>query len=436
LLRHLLQNTANSSGFVPVRSGDWLTRESRVALAKIDRNFSPTDGSPGSIIAAQTRDPGLDYYFHWVRDAAETVDAIIVYMQEGSLSAAETAAWTKKINDYVQFSAHLQSLPALGGLGEAKFFPKGTLFNEPWGRPQNDGPASRAVSEISWAKQLGTVNTETETWPMVRLDLDHVVRTWDSPSFDIWEDVKGLHFYNFMVSRRALRQGAALAEKMGDHGRARAYILSAEMIEAQLRYRFWNAEKGILIVTLPGSTGGFDSKASQLDLATILGILHGSLPDDDPYLPFLTDPRMLATVERFVDAFRDLYKINRDNPRMAPALGRYPEDTFAGVFRTGGNPWFIANLAVGEFYYRSARAFSKLGQLNVAQEKLKLGDGFVDRAQRHAGVDGTLYEQFRGLDGYMTSVVDLTWSYAAVLSAHAARKQAQTALALTGVKLK
>lgn len=67
-------------------------------------------------------------------------------------------------------------------------------------------------------------------------------------------------------------------------------------------------------------------------------------------------------------------------------------------------------------YSRGSRAFSDLfGAVSA------YADGFVDVVAKYATPDGSLAEQFSRDDGHPLSVRDLTWSYAAVLTAAARR---------------
>lgn len=57
------------------------------------------------------------------------------------------------IEDYIKAQAGLQGvsnpsgdLVSGAGLGEPKFMIDGSAFTGPWGRPQRDGPALRAIA--------------------------------------------------------------------------------------------------------------------------------------------------------------------------------------------------------------------------------------------------------------------------------------------------
>src|SRR5579871_6251484 len=54
----------------------WLINQTTFYVDRLVDNMSPSDGLKGAIIAAKSRS-NPDYYFHWVRDAALTIDSLI-----------------------------------------------------------------------------------------------------------------------------------------------------------------------------------------------------------------------------------------------------------------------------------------------------------------------------------------------------------------------
>ena len=43
-------------------------------------------------------------------------------------------------------------------LGEPKYYVSGEVYDKPWGRPQTDSPALRAITLIAWAEDLIKTN--------------------------------------------------------------------------------------------------------------------------------------------------------------------------------------------------------------------------------------------------------------------------------------
>ncbi len=417
---------------------EWLANETPLASTKILENISPPDGLPGSIIAARTR-VSPNYYYHWIRDAGLVIEALVERYQSSN-NSNEKSSIRRKVFEYLEFSKTIQNIKTLSGLGEPKVNVDGTSFNDEWGRPQNDSPALRAISLISLTKRLDQpdmrqlirdhlYDSKLPSNSVIKRDLEYIAHQWRNPSWDIWEEVSGAHFYTRMVQRRALLDGAQLASLMGDGGAAAFYRHEAHVIELSL-HKFWDKKLGYIRVTLTDGpyakdNSGLDNKHSGLDIAVILGLLHGSR--NDGFMRF-NDPRVLATLERIETTFAKQYSINQRPDFPGVAIGRYPEDAFSGADRSGGNPWVLATLAMAEAYYRAAEELKlkvfKGGDQSTALKFIAKGDAFVARVKLHSHADGSLNEQMDRTSGYMHSVSDLTWSYAAVLTAHAARERA------------
>ena len=404
----------------------WLRGEADFSIGQIIQNISPADALPGAVVASQSRrDP--NYYFHWVRDAGLVMEAVLARHQNSS-DAQERAVLTRKFHEYLQFSERLQNVPAISGLGEPKFNVDGTAYNEPWGRPQNDGPALRALSLIHWADSLlaeGKIDFVGERLynpsprSVIKRDLEFVSHHWREASFDLWEEVKGDHFYTRMVQRRALVDGARLAERLGDSGAARWYLSQAREIERDLA-NFWDPRRGYIIATR-NRVEGVDYKHSELDTAVILALLHGST--NDGFLRF-SDPKVLATIQKLIDAFSELYPINFRAGVPGVGIGRYPEDKYGGADFKYGNPWPLCTLAISEALYRAAEELIVSGKREQASSLIEKADTFVGRVKYHADADGSLAEQMDRYTGFMKSAEDLTWNYAAVLTTLAARDRA------------
>ncbi len=326
----------------------WLDAKTEFFHEKIFANISQPQGLRGTVVAAQKSNTGPDYQYHWVRDAGIVMIALIDSYQNAE-DESHKDYLRRTINDYVDFSTYIQSLPTQADLGEPKFLLNGAPYDLPWGRPQNDGPALRAISLIHWANVMlaerndqfvydKLYNNKFPANTPIKKDLEYISHHWKEPSFDLWEETKGTHFYTLMVIRRALMEGAELAERLSDHGAASWYHSQAKQIELELEH-FWDEKNGYIKATI-NRTGGIDYKLSNLDTAVILGLLHGGMHDG-----FLAwdNPKVLATMAKLTAVFKTLYPINQYSiPGIA--IGRYPEDRYDGENFEGGNhglyvPW-------------------------------------------------------------------------------------------------
>ena len=104
-------------------------------LKKIFENLSFSE-KPGMLIASPSDNP--PYKYHWVRDVSIVMRVIIDQYKK-----TKSDKYFVKIIDYINNCSDIQELNTLTGLGEPKVNIDGTPYNEPWGRPQNDGPALR-----------------------------------------------------------------------------------------------------------------------------------------------------------------------------------------------------------------------------------------------------------------------------------------------------
>ncbi len=438
---------------------EWVTSESTAATRKLLGAL----GRNGAVIASPDEStPNQNYYFHWIRDGALTMD-VVVTLYSNSSDAGHRAEYDKLLRSYVAFSRKNQTEPqpsGFTGVGEPKFLVSGTVFPDTWGRPQNDGPALRSITLCRWAQMLLDDNSDDsvvhdEIKPVLLDDLAYVRQHWPDKCTDLWEEVRGKHFYTQMVQRRSLLDGAKLLDRIGETSLADVCRGQVPPLEASIA-QFFDANRGYILATLDAEADGH-GKTSQLDAAVVLATLHGDTAEQ-PFFP-PADDRALATAMALHRAFVAKFPINENSPDedgqpMEPAIGRYPEDKYNGANDTDGNPWFLATAAFAEHAYRTNNLFVAAGSIAVSDLNLPylmhalnaggstailttgetihaadprfisivsgltaVGDGFLRRIRSSAAADGSLSEQFKGTNGTMTGAVDLTWSYAALLTA-------------------
>lgn len=178
---------------------------------------------------------------------------------------------------------------------------------------------------------------------------------------------------------------------MNDPLAAAFYLDQAGQIAAKLD-DFWLADEGFITATLDAASFG----RSGVDAAVLLAVLHAGGKAGEPWS--VVDERVLATLVKYVDAFRgDLYAVNeggrgRKEWRGAVAVGRYAEDVYDGDGKSAGNPWFLTTFAVAELQYRCVRIAqarnSPCTKLTIrcprcpSQRRHPLPDDRQDRGQR------------------------------------------------------
>ncbi|KAK5074679.1 glycoside hydrolase 15 protein [Lithohypha guttulata] len=425
----------------------WLISESTIALQGVLNNIGPggskAQGAAAGIVVASPSKNDPNYYYTWTRDAALTYKMLVDEVIAGNASLEQ------HIREYVQAQAVLQgvvnpsgNLDDGAGLGEPKFNVDGTAFTGSWGRPQRDGPALRATTLISYANYLissGQTSLATDlVWPVIRNDLSYTAQYWNQTGFDLWEEINGSSFFTIAGSYRALVEGSALATRIGQ---TCPYCDSQAPQSLCFMQSFWtNQYVDSNINVNDGRTGK--------DANSLLTSIHMFDPaatcDDSTFQP--CSSRALANHKQVTDSFRG-YAINAGIlAGQGVAVGRYAEDVYMN-----GNPWYLANFAAAEQLYGALLQWNKVGSVTVDSvnqaffQDLIAGistgtydassstfesivtavriyaDSYMSFAQRFTPPDGSLAEQFDKTTGVPVSAADLTWSYAALLTANARR---------------
>ena len=125
---------------------------------------------------------------------------------------------------------------------------------------------------------------------------------------------------------------------------------------------------------------------------------------------------MHATLTRLEELFASQYPINAQRPAgFGPAMGRYAGD----VYYSGG-AYYFSTLGAAQLCYLAACRMAP----EAAQPWLQRGDAFLETVRAFTPPTGDLSEQFDQKTGAQSSSRDLTWSYAAFISASAARGRA------------
>uniref|UniRef100_A0A093V3D6 Glucoamylase n=1 Tax=Talaromyces marneffei PM1 TaxID=1077442 RepID=A0A093V3D6_TALMA len=401
----------------------WLASETTFSLNGILANIGSSgaysaSAKPGVVIASpSTNNP--NYYYTWTRDSALTLKVLIDLFGNGNLSLQTV------IEEYINAQAYLQTvsnpsgdLSSGAGLAEPKYNVDMSPFTGGWGRPQRDGPALRAIALIefgNWLIDNGYSSYAVNNiWPIVRNDLSYVSQYWSQSG---------------LGSTFAARVGASCSWCDSQAPQILCYMQT-----------FWT---GSYINANTG--GGRSGKDSNTVLTTIHTFDPEATCDDVTFQP--CSPRALANHKVYTDSFRSIYGVNSGIAQgVAVSVGRYPEDSYYG-----GNPWFLSNLAAAEQLYDAIYQWNKIGSITITSTSLAFfkdvyssaavgtyasgstaftsiisavktyADGYVSIVQGHAAANGSLSEQFDRNSGVEISARDLTWSYAALLTANLRR---------------
>ncbi|MGJ7501510.1 glycoside hydrolase family 15 protein [Variovorax sp. ZT5P49] len=431
-----------------------LSSISPVSIVKHREGFGQTIRPvAGAIVASPVLgnyDPDPDYFFHWFRDSAVVIDALrLLYVDrrigdealqhlrdftrfslavnglDGRAVAAVQGRRARVAPELLQFLREDHDLASVHGdavVAETRVNPDGTLDILRWARPQHDGPPLRALALLRWAAG-GHLDAAllAEVTPLIRFDIDFTLRHWREPSYDIWEEESGHHYYTLRVAGAALAEGAAWLEGLGDTAQAQRCREESQAV-LRLLDDYWVDE---LPDDRDSARGYYRSRVladgqpspKALDIAVILSAIH-SLGTEAAHGP--TDPRMQATLARLDALFDAAYPINHGRAAgRGAAMGRYAGD----VYYSGG-AYYFSTLGAAEFCFRAA---AMGGDARRWSQWMERGDAYLATVRAYTPAGGDLSEQFDQHSGAQTSAKQLAWSHAAFISCVSARRIAAAA---------
>jgi GH15 family glucan-1,4-alpha-glucosidase len=324
-------------------------------------------GSNGAILAANDSDimtvNRANYSNVWPRDAGLTAMACL----EIGLDEAARAALDWAEERILHKGLFLQKYCADGSLGSS-WHPrlKG-------GKAVDPVQIDETASMVELAARMGWNGAAAQKW--LRGLLNFADKPLDQaapgegilllPSWDLWEERRGVHFYSMLAAAGALQAA----------GQDRA--------AAALRL-------GLDRLRLPdGGYARMISENGELD----------TTPDASQILGLLGDLDLLASP----DGLRTLERVEEACTAPIGGIARYPNDWYHREGDAPSNPWIICTLW-------AARARLELGDRDRGS---RLMEWCLDRAEP----SGVLAEQFGSASGRPLSVSPLTWSHAELLSA-------------------
>jgi glucoamylase len=379
---------------------------------------------PGCVIAAPSfpaNTPGVDqdYVFNWTRDAAITA----MELAAANLPVRPDGG-VQPLIDYVLFAQTCQT-NAVPTLSHA-CFTIGAQSRPSWSE-QNDGPALQTLAILKAFDQLDAP-TQVIAKAVIVNNIDFLLGVYQNPTTNLWEEHSGLSFFAPSVQLSCFQtiQTNTYGIAVPPATDAAITWLKAALVD------HWN---GAIYESLLPPPSGYDP---NIDIVS--ASVYGAIP--------YTDTKLLATAGQLRSQWADdnspeQYPINAadKNLGIGPLLGRYPGDTYDGDTADnilGRHPWALSTCNFAELYYGLANEiaqsqavpidqfsetfFSQIGvsgQTPVADVVSSLqnaGDAMLQAVIYHSD-NLELSEQFDGVTGYEKSVKNLTWSYAAFLSA-------------------
>jgi len=396
---------------------------------------SPSNGSVIGVING-TVCAYPDYYYMWTRDAAITMRSLfraLAGSEDGanSLLDPNSAAFDQFIAyanlvgaQWDQLDPNTDCPPSFTYcpiVPEAKFFVNGTVYDQSWGRPQNDGPALVALALLEYANMALDAG-RNESWlrkhgmmSVIENALNFVQFWYMEASIGPWENRYAQHFYVSAVQRRALAVGATLTKRLSSSNEtlassAKNYAFAAKKMTSIVS-SFWSDENQMVRARLGDlydfwpprcflSQANATSSAEpcSVDTQVLIGSLYSMARGvDSVEFPDVLPPThvgMLATASLLVHSMAPHYMVNAlDDEQGLPGvlIGRFPGDNYQGYSENGtasypnspeeagshlwGNPWFLTSQVLAELLYELASA-AAVGELQVD----KLSRSFLSEA--------------------------------------------------------
>jgi glucoamylase len=363
-----------------------------------------------------------DYVYHWTRDAA------IVARELSAAYAAGTLPGNQPLIDYVNFCQLCRSSP--GDFDRASFYINGT--QRPWTN-QTDGPALETLALLTVYGQVDAP-TQAVAAALIDANLNFLQAAYQGQTYNLWEEEFGASFFARSVQLKCFQ--AVVANKIGVA--VPGWLPAAISWLASALDGHWNGEYYQSMLPVPT-----DYRAPyDPNIDVVQAAIYGA--------ESVTDTRLLAHAAglraQWADPGKYFYPINGDDAGrgIGPLLGRYPGDVYDGDTDAlvGDHPWALTTANFAELYYRlagkiissrtvpadslSAPFFAQAGvgagatPLAAATALRAAADQMLRAIVFHSD-HFELSEQFDAVTGFEKSVSNLSWSYAAFLSAVRAR---------------
>ena len=387
--------------------------------------------APGCVLASPSWENSAtnltqDYVYHWTRDAAVVAIELAWAYSNGTLPDNQA------LTDYVLFSQACQQ--SAGDFDRASFYINGT--QRPW-TDQTDGPALQTVALLAMYRQLDTA-AQAIAVGLINANLNFLQDAYQGQTYNLWEEEYGYSFFARSAQLRCFQ--AVAANTIGVT--VPAWLPEALTWLVSALESHWNGEVYQSVLPVPADyRAPYDPNVDIVQAA-----VYGA--------ESVTDPKVLATAAQLRAQWADpgskyFYPVNGPDAGrgLGPLLGRYPGDVYDGDTDelAGDHPWALTTANFAELYYRLAAKTVSLGTVaadplsasflsqvgvtaataprDAAASLRAAGDAMLQAIVYHSD-HFELSEQFDAVTGFEKSVANLSWSYAAFLSAVRARTAA------------
>jgi GH15 family glucan-1,4-alpha-glucosidase len=215
------------------------------------------------------------------------------------------------------------------------------------------------------------------------------------PSWDLWEERRGVHAFTAAAVHAGLLAAANFAASFGEDRLQARFAAGAESIKAAVAEHLFDRERKRFVRSLLENPDGSLTPDPTLD-ASLFGLWRFGMFDP-------LDPRVVATMR----AVRERLWIQTPIGGVARYENDYYQRVSDDVQKVAGNPWFICTLWFAEYAIAAAQ---NLGELDQAL-------AILNWTAARALPSGVLAEQVHPYTGVPISVSPLTWSHATFVNA-------------------
>jgi len=151
-----------------------------------------------------------------------------------------------------------------------------------------------------------------------------------APSFDLWEERRGIHAFTTAAVWAGLTAGRNFAVAFGQHELAKRYAVAAQEIREAALTHLWDEDRGRFVRTVAVLPDGMIVKDATIDISLAGIFLFGMLP--------AADPRVVATMKAIEQRLTVRTPVG--------GIARYENDYYFQVSQdvtsVPGNPWFVS----------------------------------------------------------------------------------------------
>lgn len=203
------------------------------------------------------------------------------------------------------------------------------------------------------------------------------------PSWNLWEDRRGIHTFTCAAVVAGLKAGARFAELFAENDKAIRYLAMAGSIRQAMASHLYSPELGRFYRSLQSVDGNGLTPDATVDASCFAVFYLGCFPADDPM------------VKGMMEAIETKLAVNG-------GTARFENDGYMRVTNdVTGNAWFICTLWLAEYYIATAKT----------TEELKKAEKILLWITDLALPSGVLAEQIDPITGGPISLSPLAWSH-------------------------